>query len=41
VAHAAGAEAHEDLAALRAIDRDLFDYDGLVVLAAENRFRLA
>ena len=41
VAHAAGAEAHEDFAALRTLDGNFFDYDRLIVLAAEDRFRLA
>ena len=41
VAHAARGEAHQRFAALRCVDRHLFDYDRLIVLAAEDRARLA
>ena len=41
MAHAAGAQAHQHLAALGRVDADFFDLDRLIVLAAENRSCLA
>jgi hypothetical protein len=41
MAHAAGTQAHQYLAALGAVDADFFDLDRLIVLAAEDCLGLA
>jgi len=41
MADAAGAQAHQHLAALWTVDGDFFDLDRLIVTAAKNRSRLA
>jgi hypothetical protein len=41
VADAARGDLHRHLAALRRLDADFLDHDGLVELAADDRFRLA